>query len=463
MRRLLANLPKAALLLVAVPAFALLAYDVVALRPQLKNVEAILSAANPHDAAPPALIRQLIDANAGSPHAYATRLATARLYRGVSQSQMHLRNALWGLLLPLHLGQDRMYGLYATLAFNGHDSGLSGFAIREYGKELPQLLPLEAAHAVALTHAPTIYLKDHERWSGRAHAILARCGCAGATAPATPLEPQVLISMVKRDGARQTVSRVWRSEPDLRRILSGVGSADAAWLDAAMAIAPGTDAGASEELNEALAEALLVKPYAVLAKTGARSWPGGELCEFAWDSELPGGVADYIERLNAALATPSSQDESVLHDRCQRGIQISRLAVQAAHAPPEPLTCVFNDGCGCAIVVNGHTCGPGSANFFHTLRDGAPLVFALGEARVSADSTRAPTDSFSPDRGDSWIERYHYPGGNVQMRFVPARSTCPKPVDDNDGCEYFDVGVDIVISPDARSQMHFSGTGTCGC
>src|SRR5688500_16023037 len=66
------KLLKAATFLLGVPVAALLAYDVVAVRPRLSRIEAILAAANPNDAAPPVLVRRLIDANAGSPTAHAT-------------------------------------------------------------------------------------------------------------------------------------------------------------------------------------------------------------------------------------------------------------------------------------------------------------------------------------------------------------------------------------------------------
>lgn len=71
-----------------------------------------------------------------------------------------------------------MYGLYATLAYNGKDHGLSNFAAREYGKSLNQLSPMQAAHTVAVTHAPTIYLRDRGRLTQRSRVLLAKSGHA---------------------------------------------------------------------------------------------------------------------------------------------------------------------------------------------------------------------------------------------------------------------------------------------
>ena len=178
MANILRNLGKAVLLLLGVLAAALLAYDGVAVRPHLDQIEEILAEANPQDASPPELVRKLIDANAGSPTPYATTLVTARFYSGLSQGQWQLRNALWGVLLPIHLGKSKMYGLYATLAYNGTDHGLSNFASRDYGKSLHELSPMQAANTVAVTHAPTIYVRDRDRLSQRAAVLLSRSGHA---------------------------------------------------------------------------------------------------------------------------------------------------------------------------------------------------------------------------------------------------------------------------------------------
>lgn len=160
--------------LATVAVVALAFYDYVAVRPQLPRIERILAQADPLDANPPEVIRRLIDASMGSPTAHATRLATSRFYVGSSQGEWHLRNALWSMLLPLHLGKDKMYGLYATLAFNGRDQGLSRFAARVYGKPLDRLSPNEAAVTVEMTRMPTIYRRNPDKLVQRAAALASK-------------------------------------------------------------------------------------------------------------------------------------------------------------------------------------------------------------------------------------------------------------------------------------------------
>ncbi|MCI4569498.1 hypothetical protein [Lysobacter sp. CFH 32150] len=128
MSSIIVNLAKAAVLLLGVPVVGLVAYDTFAIRPHLAQIEGLLAGADPQDASPPRMIRDLIDANAVSPGPYATRLVTSRIYSGLSQGQWHVRNTLWQILLPMHLGKPKMYGLYATLSYNGTDHGLTSFA-----------------------------------------------------------------------------------------------------------------------------------------------------------------------------------------------------------------------------------------------------------------------------------------------------------------------------------------------
>jgi hypothetical protein len=176
--RLARRTTSAFVVLVGIPAVALLSYDLIAIRPHLAEIEQMLRQAPTQDADPPLLIRRLIDANSGSPTPYATRLALSRVPKGTSSTHWHMRYALWQLLLPLHLGKSQMYGLYATLAPNGTDVGLSALAQREFGQSLDTLSPAQAAAVVATTHGPGFYGRYPARRAERAKVLLERAGIA---------------------------------------------------------------------------------------------------------------------------------------------------------------------------------------------------------------------------------------------------------------------------------------------
>ena len=175
MGKIVVNLARTVAILVGIPAAGLGAYDYISVRPRLGQVEAILAGAPKLDAAPPQLIRDLIDADTNSPTPHAARMVVYRVYPTRSNTR-YVREMLWSILLPMHFGKSGMYGLFATLASNGTDHGLSSLSIREYGKELDQLSPMEAAKVVAVTRAPSWYLSDRDRLKQRALVLLQKSG-----------------------------------------------------------------------------------------------------------------------------------------------------------------------------------------------------------------------------------------------------------------------------------------------
>lgn len=153
---------------------AFIAYDTLAVRPHLARIRDLLAQANPEDASPPEAIRRLINANVGSPSPQAVRLVTSLVSSDVTRGRSQIRETLWRMLLPMHIDKSKMYGIYCSLSYNGVDQGLSSFANREFGKPLTQLSPMQAATTVAITHAPTLYLRDRNRLDQRARALLVK-------------------------------------------------------------------------------------------------------------------------------------------------------------------------------------------------------------------------------------------------------------------------------------------------
>jgi len=157
-------------------------------------------------------------------------------------------------------------------------------------------------------------------------AFITRCAliyvlCYSGGLFAQEFSPDRVIHDVKARGARQVVNEIWASEEKTKIFLGGVSRADPAWVEAAQAVKPGTDAGASEELNDAIALALLKAPYAILPWLTKIWWNSEkEICVFGYDSELPGGVPQYVVRLEQALFKPSPEALRPLRLACLKGI-----------------------------------------------------------------------------------------------------------------------------------------------
>ncbi|XLZ68558.1 hypothetical protein ABT364_18685 [Massilia sp. SR12] len=156
-------------------------------------------------------------------------------------------------------------------------------------------------------------------------ALLLSTAAANAESELMPAE---LVARVKALGAKVVVHEIWQSESKTQVFLSGVGTGSNEWLRVARAIQPDTDAASAEELNYALAEALVNNPYAVLPWLQELWWNDKQLvCLFAYDSELPGGVSAYIVRLENALKNHPPVGSKSIRLQCLRGIKNTKSAL----------------------------------------------------------------------------------------------------------------------------------------
>jgi hypothetical protein len=69
---------------------------------------------------------------------------------------------------------------------------------------------------------------------------------------------------VKAQGARTVVAALWSDNGRWNQVMANVGDGKPEWLEVAVALRPGTDAGAAETLDEAIFFALKTAPVAVL-------------------------------------------------------------------------------------------------------------------------------------------------------------------------------------------------------
>jgi hypothetical protein len=168
-------------------------------------------------------------------------------------------------------------------------------------------------------------------------------------------------------------------------------------------------------------------------------------------------VRHPLELLTVALAvvfcSPSAGEQTPL--RTRRGPALDLRCLSAEHM-----------SCGCSLKVVGLACQASHstgwmAHFASELNQGAPLRLNLGGRDISLRSRRPVTNSFRYGEGDSWDEEYARENLKAAIRYRPAKSTCPAEKGE-DGCEYFDVAAEVVISVDSASRT-YQATGACGC
>ena len=76
--------------------------------------------------------------------------------------------------------------------------------------------------------------------------------------------PISILSEIRADGPRKVVDQLYAPGGHWRDLMAKIGRGGGDWLKVAVALRPGTDGGASEELDEAIFFALAPAPEAVL-------------------------------------------------------------------------------------------------------------------------------------------------------------------------------------------------------
>lgn len=88
-----------------------------------------------------------------------------------------------------------------------------------------------------------------------------------ATSVDSYLTPTAILQEIKLKGAREVVSDLYGHPQTWRSVLERIASGDQSWLEVAVALHPGLDAGSSEMLNLAVGAALENNPVNVFQIT----------------------------------------------------------------------------------------------------------------------------------------------------------------------------------------------------
>jgi hypothetical protein len=88
--------------------------------------------------------------------------------------------------------------------------------------------------------------------------------CGAGTPSNTSLHAATILADVRAQGARAVVANLSSDTATWNRLVANVGRGNQEWLKVAAALRPGTDAGASEALDEAIFLSLKASPAAVL-------------------------------------------------------------------------------------------------------------------------------------------------------------------------------------------------------
>ncbi|GAB3092395.1 hypothetical protein [Lysobacter terrae] len=130
-----------------------------------------------------------------------------------------------------------------------------------------------------------------------------------------------LLSRIAKDGGRKVLWDLWEHEKDFGRMLAGIESGDAAWLQVATALHPFADAGAALSLDYAVALALPKAPSRVLALVG-HGFAVDDICTSPFIEPEPGIAEAYEREALAALSTVKAPALAPVAAECSKRVRL---------------------------------------------------------------------------------------------------------------------------------------------
>jgi hypothetical protein len=148
---------------------------------------------------------------------------------------------------------------------------------------------------------------------------------AHATQP--PLHAATVLATIRVEGPARAIDRYFLTDATFGdAVLQGIASGDSSWLRVARELRSASDAGVSESLEIAVADALPHAPAAVLRMLGPDFAPE-RICGLPFIEQPDAEEAAYYRETLVALATVRSPELLARRDRC-------RAILQRVHAGP---------------------------------------------------------------------------------------------------------------------------------
>lgn len=147
------------------------------------------------------------------------------------------------------------------------------------------------------------------------------CARAAQSSPST-LQAREISADIKLYGAKAVVAKLWADNRKWDEIMANIGRGDRGWLEVAVALNPGTDAGASEELNEAMFLALKPAPVTVLHMLKKQQFATAFVCSSNIGTDYsPEQSRLFINERIAVLESLSDSEIQGSRDECLKGLR----------------------------------------------------------------------------------------------------------------------------------------------
>jgi len=154
---------------------------------------------------------------------------------------------------------------------------------------------------------------------------LVLCIAFSSAAYAATVTPDGVLCHIARVGAKQTLTDYY-DKPEWMTIKRGIASGEASWLKIYSDLKSVADAGAGEDLGDAIFEALPRRPFEVIPLlTSGGEYTVKQICTFTFESQVPAqGTRQYLNELKRSLRKARTTDQLKIAHDCREGMELTR-------------------------------------------------------------------------------------------------------------------------------------------
>lgn len=146
--------------------------------------------------------------------------------------------------------------------------------------------------------------------------------CSAASPSRPSLQASSILADVKAQGAGAVVASLWSDSGHWNQVMANIGRGRPEWLEVAVALHPGTDAGAAETLDEAVFFALRTAPVSVLKLLKEGRFETKFVCSSNVGEDYTTAESRrFIEERIKVLSSLSDADVLATRDQCLAGLR----------------------------------------------------------------------------------------------------------------------------------------------
>lgn len=143
-----------------------------------------------------------------------------------------------------------------------------------------------------------------------------------ATSSSASLHASGVLAAVRARGPHAVVAALWSDDGRWNQVMTNIGSGRPEWLNVAVALRPGTDAGTAETLDEAIFFALRTAPAAVLKLLKDGRFDTKFVCSSNVGTDYtPTASRRFIRERIKVLSDLSDAELLATRDQCLAGLR----------------------------------------------------------------------------------------------------------------------------------------------